>query len=221
MSRGEGPGAEVQQFVFPVVLAYGVRSNVSLFVRQAVVRRERTVLGNATINSGLNDTYLFAKYRAYRVNSPRVTFGVAPTLFTSDTWDLNAGLYASARTQTWSSDANVAYTWNDMVGDGEVTPGDELSLDAAVAYQFVIEESGRVTASPVLEVSYLKVWPARVGGSDSPNTGETVLYLSPGAKLSTPMIIVEGLVRIPVSSHLEGNQLERNFEALLGVRVLF
>ena len=231
MSRGDQPSGKMQQFVFPVVLAYGVRSNVTLVVRQAVIRRERTVLGTSSTNSGLGDTYLFAKYKAYRLNSRRLTFGVAPTLgvefptghsaFSSNTWDLKAGLYASARTQTWSSDVNIAYTWNDIVDDVVVVPGDELSFDAAVAYQFIIDHSGRVTASPVLELSYLKVWPNRIGGDDSLNTGESVLYLSPGAKLSTSMIIVEGLVRIPIRDDLVGNQLERNLQALLGVRILF
>ncbi len=231
MSRGEEPGGKVQRFVFPVVLAYGVRSDVSLFVRQTFIRSDRTVLGDSSTDSGRGDTYLFAKYRAYRFNSRRITFGIAPTLgvefpngedgFTSDTWDLRAGFYTSARTHTWSSDVNITYTWNDLAGDAELTPGDALSLDAAVAYQFILDDSGSITASPVLEVSYLKVWPHQIDGRDTIDTGERVLYLSPGAKLSTSSIIVEGLVRIPVSNDLDGIQLERNVEGLFGVRFLF
>ncbi|MDH3216391.1 MAG: hypothetical protein OEN01_08875 [Candidatus Krumholzibacteria bacterium] len=36
-----------------------------------------------------------------------------------------------------------------MFDDVEVIPGDELSLDAAVAYEFIIGESGRAKAAPV------------------------------------------------------------------------
>jgi len=231
MSRGDKNSTEVQQLVFPVVLAYGVRSSVTIVARQVLIRRERTVLGNSSTKSGFGDTYVFAKIKAYRSNSPRLTFGVAPTLgiefptgqsgFSSNTWDLRAGLYASARTGTWSSDANVAYQWNDVVSDASATPGDELSIDAAVAYQFILDGVGLVTASPVLEMSYLKVWPVRNAGEEVPHTGESVLYLSPGAKLSTSWIIAEGLVRIPVHDDLAGNQLERNVQTLLGVRILF
>jgi len=231
MSRGDDAGVLMEQLVFPVVLAYGLRSNVTVVGRQALIHRGRTVLGNSTTNSGFGDTYVFVKYKAYRMNSRHLTFGVAPTLgvefptgesaFSSNTWDLKSGLYASARTRTWSSDVSVAYLWNDVGGNVMAVPGDELSIDAAVAYQFIMDESGLVTASPVLELSYLKVWPSHIGSDDVPNTGETVLYVSPGAKLSTSMIIVEGLMRIPIREDLVGNQLERNVQALLGVRILF
>lgn len=231
MSRGDEPGGKTEQFVFPVVVAYGVRSNVTLVVRQALIRRERTGVGTSSTETGLGDTYVFAKYKAYRLNSRRFTFGVAPTLgvelptgqsaLSSNTWDVKAGLYASARTQTWSSDVNIAYAWNGVVDEGVAVPGDELTFDTAVAYQFSIGGSGRVTASPVLELSYLKVWPSRIGGDVAPNTGESVLYLSPGAKISTSAIIVEGLVRVPVRDDLVGGQMERNVQGLLGVRILF
>jgi hypothetical protein len=231
MSRGEKPSGKIQQFVIPVVLAYGVRSNVTLVARQALIRRERTVLEDSSTESGLGDTYVFVKYKAFRSNSPRLTFGVAPTVgvefptgqsaFSSNTWDLRAGLYASTRTRTWSSDVNIAYMRNDMFDDVVVVPGDELSIDAAAAYQFVIDHNGAVTASPVLELSYLKVWPSRIGDDEAPNTGESVLYVSPGAKLSTSMVIMEGLVRIPVRDDLAGDQPKRNVQALLGFRFLF
>lgn len=231
MSRGEEPGRKMQQFMFPVVLAYGVRSNVTIVARQAVVWRERTVSGSSSNDTGLGDTYAFVKYKAFRSNSRTLTFGVAPTLglelptgqsgFTSDTWDLRVGVYASTRTLTWSSDVNIAYTRNDVFSEIAVSPGDEVSVDAAIAYQFVIDERGDMTASPVVEFSYLKVWPDRIGDGDAPNTGESVFYVSPGAKLSTRSIIVEGLVRIPVRDNLVGDQLKRNVQGLLGLRYLF
>lgn len=231
MSRGEEPGGKMQQLMFPVVLAYGVRSNVTIVARQAVIWRERTVPGSSSNDTGLGDTYAFVKYKAFRSNSRTLTFGVAPTLglelptgqsgFTSDTWDLRVGLYASTRTQTWSSDVNIGYARNDIFDEVAVAPGDEVSIDAATAYQLVIDNRGEVTASPVMEFSYLKVWPDRVDDGDAPNTGESVFYVSPGAKLSTRSIIVEGLVRIPVRDNLVGDQPKRNVQGLLGFRYLF
>jgi len=231
MSRGDEPGGKMQQLMFPVVLAYGVRSNVTIVARQAMIRRERSMPGNSSKDTGFGDTYAFIKYKAFRSNSRTLTFGVAPTLglefptgqsgFTSDTWDLRAGVYASTRTRTWSSDLNIAYARNDIFDEVEVAPGDEVSVDVAAAYQFVIDDLGEVTASPVVEFSYLRVWPDRASDGDAPNTGESVVYVSPGAKLSTPSIILEGLIRIPVRDHLVGSQPERNVQGLLGFRYLF
>ncbi len=105
MQRNDDPspmGREMSMLMFPVVLAYGLRPDLTIMVRQSVISREMSMTGNSEKNSGLGDLFILAKYRAYRLNTPDYTFGIAPTLgleipsgiktFSSETWDLNAGL---------------------------------------------------------------------------------------------------------------------------------
>jgi hypothetical protein len=235
MSRSEDPtamGREMERYVFPLVVAYGLRSDVTLFIRQILTHQKMTMGDTSKESTGLTDTFLFAKYRAFRLNTRAVTFGIAPTLgielpsgkdgFTSDTWDLKVGMYGSSRMQTWASDINIAYKWNGFKGENGlgINPGDELSLDLAGAYQFGFGEGARTTIAPVVELSYLKVLPNRVDGADAANSGEEVLYLSPGVKLTTTMLIFEMLVRLPAWQSQEGMQLERDAMLLAGMRVL-
>lgn len=236
MHRSEDPslrGREMSRLVFPVVLAYGLKPNLTLMVRQIVMHREMTMMGTTERSTGLEDLFVLAKYKAYRRNTSRYTLGIAPTLglelptgdpsFTSETWDLNAGLYVSGRSGPWAKDFNIAYTWNRAAGRGKdnVESGDELSLDWALAYQISIGEKADLALAPVLELSYANIWPDRANGQDLSNTGESVLYLSPGAKCSVSWFIVEGLVRIPVWQDQSNSQLRRDAAMLFGSRLMF
>ncbi len=230
MSRGDD-STGMDAFMFPVVLAYGLRSDVSFFARQAFSRRERVTAGAKTTDSGFVDTFVFAKYRLYRLNTAQLTFGVAPTLglevpsgeaaFTSDTWDLRGGFYASLRTQTWSSDFNLAYTWNDAFGTQSSQPGNEMSADAAVGYQLSLTDTGTMTVAPTVELTFVKSWPNQQDGIDVPETEETVVFLSPGVKLATSTLIVEALARFPVHNDVGAIPMEQNMGGLFGVRLLF
>ncbi len=48
-----------------------------------------------------------------------------------------------------------------------------------------------------------------------------MLFLSPGAQFITQHFIVEASVQVPVVQDLNGPQLEKDFVAVLGVRVPF
>jgi hypothetical protein len=236
MHRNDDPtpmGREMSRYVVPVVLAYGLQPNLTLMVRQMVVHQGMTMMSSTERNTGRGDLFILAKYRAYRRNTSRYTLGIAPTLglelptgddsFTSETWDLNAGLYISGRSGPWAKDFNIAYAWNGAAGRGkdDVKPGDELSLDWAVAHQFNMDEKASLALAPVMELSYVNVRPDRADGQDMSNTGESVLYLSPGGKCSMSWLILEALVRIPVWQDQRGSQLERDIGMLIGSRLMF
>ena len=218
---------------FPLVLAYGVRSNLTLMVRQALMHREMTSVASDSKDTGLGDLFILEKYKAYRINTPDYTFGIAPTIglefnsgkdpFTSGTSDLRLGLYTSWRSGPWGSDFNIIYSWNGFASDTEdnVNPGDEMSLDLAFAHQFSVSEKATRSLSPVLELSYRKRWPDRKEEMDLSNSGESVMYVSPGIKFTTSSIILEALVQIPVWQQQEDSQLERSVGVLGGVRFLF
>ena len=236
MHRTDDPtsmGREMSRYAFPVVLAYGLKPNLTLMVRQIVMRQKMSMMSTTTRSTGLGDLFVLAKYKAYRRNTSRYTLGIAPTLglelptgdnsFTSETWDLNAGLYISGRSGPWAKDFNIAYAWNGAAGRGkdDVNPGDELSLDWAVAHQFNIGEKASLALAPVLELSYANIWPDRANGQDLSDTGESVLYLSPGGKCSMSWLILEALVRIPVRQDQRGSQLKRDVGMLIGSRLMF
>ncbi|MFC1692851.1 transporter [Candidatus Latescibacterota bacterium] len=162
--------------------------------------------------TGLGDLFILAKYRAYRLNTPDYTLGIAPTLglefppgiktFSSETWDLNAGLYMSWRRGLWASDSNIVYKWNGFADSGEncTNPGDELSLNMAFAYQFVLGKRARSSLAPVLELNFNHIRVDRLDGHNISDTGETVLHFSSGVKFTTSSLILEVLLQNPVTS---------------------
>jgi hypothetical protein len=150
MRRRSDPTAmdrEMSTYAYPTVLAYGLRPDLTLMARQTVMHRKMSGGGSSSSDTGLADLFVLGKYRLYRRNTREYTFGAAGTLgvelptgdddFTSETWDIQPGLFASWRSGRWASDFNISYTWNGFAdrGRGGVNPGDELSLDWALAHQ--------------------------------------------------------------------------------------
>jgi hypothetical protein len=223
----------MNSFMLPIVVAYGVRPDLTLMVRQPLHHREMSMAGSSTRKTGVGDLFVLGKYKVFRRNTRQYTFGVSTTLgleaptgdvsFTSETWDVNLGLYSSWRSGPWGSDVNVSYSWNGLVGpDGsDVDAGDELSVDWALAYQFSLGDEASVSLTPLLESSYRNVLPDRLHDHDVSNSGESVLYLSPGIKYTVSSFILEALLQIPVWEQREGSQLERGTGAIAGVRYMF
>jgi hypothetical protein len=226
-------GREMEMYAVPVVLAYGFRPDLTLMVKQVTKHRKMTMAGSVSRDTGLDDLYILGKYRLYRLNTRQYTFGIAPTLglelptgdddFTSDTWDLEPGLFASWRSGPWASDLNVAYKWNGFADDGRagLDPGDELSVDLALAHQFSIGESSDTSITPVLEFSYKNISPDSRSGRDVSNTGESLFFISPGAKFTKSSFIMEALLQIPTWQDQKGSQLEQGTRLIVGARVMF
>jgi hypothetical protein len=236
MERSHDPAPmnrKMEVNVWNNVLAYGLRRNLTLMVRQPYMWRKMSMMGSSVSKSGMGDFMVMGKYGLYRKNTADYTLGVAATMglelptgsdaFSSDTWDLKPGLFMSWRNGTWASDVSIAYKWNGFAGDNSlgIDPGDELELDFALARQFSVGASADVVFAPVLEVSYRDVSATRLMGQGAPNSGESVLFLSPGAKLTVSSFILEALVQFPVSQSQKGVQTERDTGYILGVRYMF
>ena len=156
--------------------------------------------------------------------------GIAPTLglefptgddtFGSESWDVIIGTYVSGRVGAWGSDLNVEYKANGL-DDRDGRDGDELSVNAAAAYQFSLGGDAKTSLWPVLEVLFVHQDPDQVAGADSINSGEDVLYVSPGIKFAYQSFMLEGLIQFPVDQHQKGMQLDRKVGGLIGVRYLF
>lgn len=228
-----GEMSEMTMYRFPFVLAYGVRPDFTLMARQIVTRRSMTMGGDTGADNGFDDFFFLAKYKAYRRNTRAYTLGVAPTIalemptgsdmFSSETWDVAAGLYFSWRSGLWASDLNLGYKWNGIDNRSGVgpLPGDEGNLDWAIAYQHSIGGSAYSSLTPVVELNYEDTRSAKDGGEVLENTGGSVLYVSPGLKYTVSGLIVEGLVKIPATWSLKGTQPDPARVLLLGIRLLF
>lgn len=236
MSRKDDPtpmNRKMDTYVVPVVIAYGFRPDLTLMVRQRVKHRKMSMNGSVSRDTGLGDLFVLGKYKLYRRNTRETTFGIASTLgldlptgddeFGSETWDLQPGLFASWRSGPWASDFNIAYKWNGFADRGKdgLNPGNELSVDLALAYQFSIGGSADISLSPVLEFNYEHVLPDRLSGHDVSNTGESLFFVSPGIKFTKSSFILEVLLQIPVGQDQEGSQLKRGTRLIVGSRFMF
>ncbi|MHC4541099.1 MAG: transporter [Planctomycetota bacterium] len=236
MSRESDPTGmdrEMEMYAVPIVLAYGYRPDLTLMVRQRLQHRNMSMAGNISRDSGLDDLFILGKYRLYRRNTREYTFGIAPTIglelptgdddFTSDTWDVQPGLFTSWRRGPWASDFNISYKWNGFSDDDDagIDPGDELSIDLAVARQFSIAGRADTSVTPVLELSYKHLSSDRRSGDDLANTGESLFFLSPGVKYTKSSLILEALLQVPTWQDQKGVQLEQGVRLIIGARVMF
>jgi hypothetical protein len=224
---------KMSTYAFPTVLAYGLRPDLTLMVRQTVKREEMSMAGSSNKDTGLEDLFVLGKYKLYRRNTRKYTFGIASTLglefptgdddFSSETWDLKPGLFTSWRSGPWASDFSIAYKWNGFADRGKdgLSPGNELSVDLALAHQFSIGEKADMSLSPVLEFNYKHTLPDRLSGHDVSNTGESLFFVSPGLKFTKSSFILEALFQIPVWQDQNGSQLERGAGVIVGVRFMF
>ena len=220
-------------YKFPTVLAYGVTSDFSVMVRQAIQSRDMDMMGKSNKDTGLDDLFFLVKYKLFRENTSVYTFGMAATLgfefptgdedFTSDTWDVMPGIYSSWRKGPLASDLQIAYKWNGFADRGEngLNPGNELHLDFAWSYQFSLTDDSSISLAPVLEFSYLNIAPDRRNGRNLSNTGENVVYVSPGLKFTRESFIIEALLQIPVWQDQKGSLPERGIGVIVGTRFLF
>ena len=224
---------EMSMYTFPTVVAYGVTSDFTLMVRQAVRHRDMDMMGDNDKDTGLDDLFLMGKYKLFRKNTESYIFGTAATLglefptgaddFTSDTLDIVPGIYTSWRKDALAADFQIAYKWNGFADRGYdgLNPGNELRLDCAFSYQFSLTADSSTTIAPVLEYSYRNVAADRRYDRNLPDTGENVVYISPGVKFTRETFSIEALIQIPIWQDQKGDLLERGVGLIIGSRFLF
>jgi hypothetical protein len=220
-----------ESYMFPVVVAYGLLPQLTVMVRQPIMKMNMTMGQMTTPTSGFGDLFVMAKYRAFRKNTRNYTLGIAPSVglefptgesgFTSDGLDLKLGLNFSWRRGTWATDANLAYTLNGITGKKDSHYQQEkLEMVGALAHQFSIGRDARTALAPVLELSYENSTAQRLSGVEQANTGESCFRVSPGLKLTYTSIILETLLQVPVWQSQKGNQTEVGVGGLVGIRLM-
>jgi hypothetical protein len=212
------------------VLAYGFTQDVTLMIRQMATRSVMSMSGTDKVTSGLTDLAVLGKFGMYRKNTRNLTLALASTLalkmptgsenITSDTWDLQAGLYGSWRSGRWGNDLNLTYSWNGFTGPAPsgLEPGDVIGLDAAFSYQFSIGSSADISLTPVLEFNYRYSMANQYDGREA-DGARSIFFVSPGLKFTHNSFITEILVQFPVKETYQN--LDQNRRGLIGFRYMF
>ncbi len=235
MQRDNISGAalpEMTSYMFPLVVAYGLRSDLTVMVRQAIRQNEMTMGERSSSHTGLTDLLMSGKFRLARINKPNYTLGIAPVLglevpsgeenFTSNSWDLHLGWFISGRLRSLGIDLNATYVWNGMAkaGDADREVGDEITAEGAMAYQLGLGSNSDLALAPVVEISFKKMSSDKENGDVLTNTGESILLLSPGVKFTWSSFIFEGLLQFSAWQSQNGLQTERGPAFIIGMRLM-
>jgi hypothetical protein len=217
---------EMQMWMVPIVVAYGLRSDTTVMVRQKFIKHKMRMKNGTKSDTGISDLFILGKYKAYRLNHRDYIFAIATTLgvefptgdeaFSSNSLDIQPGLILSYRRGLYATDFSISYKINGK-DKKDINLGDELEVDLALAYQFIVANRSDMSLTPVLEFSHKQT------GKDSKgaNTEESLLYISPGIKWTISSTIIEGLVQIPISQNKKGAKLKRDTSLLFGFRHMF
>jgi hypothetical protein len=119
-------------------------------------------------------------------------------------------------------DLNVSYNWVGIAttSRSDRDRGDEFSVESALAYQFALGSSGEFSMAPVIELTYQDISSDVKNGTSMANSGESVVMLSPGLKVTRSSLILEGLLQIPIWQDQNGLQTERAPGFIIGFRLM-
>ena len=133
----------------------------------------------------------------------------------SGSWDPNIGLAATKRFGRVSLDADARYTFV-TEGAQDTDLGDLFNYDFAFSYHI----PGKFPLDLVLEANGEWKQKQEINGTRDENSGEHVLFLSPGMRISLNNRFSAFIsVGFPVIQDLNGIQSESNYHAAFGISV--
>lgn len=230
------------------VLGYGVTSDLALFGILPYLDKTLgvTAPGGQRISrdtKGIGDTQLFARYTVFQRDLPGRSFRIAPFLgvelptgddddsdsFGRLPWPLQTGsgsvdpfggVIATYQTLDYEVDAQISYKANTEANNFEF--GNEFRLDASLQYRLWPRELGEGVPAflyGVIETNLVHRDKNEINGLDDPNSGGTMLFLSPGLQYVTKRWVIEGIVQLPVVQDLNGTALKDDFIVRAGFRL--
>ena len=242
----EGVDLLDRSFLSTLSLGYGVVENFQLGLTYGYFasegNREFENGDKVTLDpNGFTDLWLTGKYRFYQ--GPAGGFALlggikAPTGNSSlrnsegelaepsatagtGAWDGQVGLaYTVPLTAKLTLDASAIYTLRGEAHDYRL--GNRLDLGSSLAWRLFGDAVTFPQTSLVMEATLRDVAKSEAGGQQDSGTGGTVLFLSPGVKISFTQQLGASLgVQIPVIQNLGGNSLETDFRLISGISYSF
>lgn len=193
-------------------------------------------------HSGFGDALFMGRYTAFEADAIGHTFRIAPFLVVkaptgddhasdrlgqlppmlqpgSGSWDWQGGAVASYQSLDWEGDAQLAYQSNGTANS--VRAGSVTRLDLSIERRLWPDRLGEAIPSFLyagLEANLTQVVNDRVSGVDDPNSGGTILFLTPTLQYVTRQWVLEAGVQVPVSQHLNGTALRNDGILTTGFR---
>ena len=196
--------------------------------------------------NGLADMRTLLKYRVYTKDTPNLTHRLGlfgglewptgddndkdslgtlpqPLQLGSGSWDPILGVVWTTQKLGWELDADLGYKVNTKANDFEF--GDQIFSN--ISYQHRLfprelpEEGVPSFIYGVIELNASYAAKNKVGGVDDDDSGGFALYLSPGVQWASTSWIVEAGIQIPIVQDFNGDALEADYAATLGVRYRF
>jgi hypothetical protein len=235
-----------RSFLSTFNVSYGIMENFQLGLTYGYFASE----GNREFENGdevtfdpdgFTDLWLTGKYRFYQ--GPAGQFALlggikAPTGDSSITnsegepvepsatagtgaWDGLAGFaYTVPLTAAVTLDASAIYTFRGEAHDYRL--GDRLDLGSSLAWRVCGDAATYPQVSLVAEATLRHVQMSEEDGADDEATGGTVLFISPGVKVSFSERLAASVgVQFPVVQNLNGDQLETDFRLITGISYTF
>ncbi len=218
----ENPMMTMENYMVPLVLAYGMSSNFTVMFRTIFVNRFLNMESEVQ-NRGFNDSYLLMKFKVYRKNTEKYIFGITPfiasnipighTKISKRTWNPDFGFSISYRPRPWSIDFTSSYSLIDLLNKTDVEERNNLNFNIAFSSVIPLNNSN-IAFSPVLELTYN----TELGGGSK---NQEFLFLSPGLMFIKSSVILEVLYQNPIFQESNESLMKSRSRFLLGLRYMF
>ena len=236
VTRKSMPGKDLTVFMSPVALPYNLTTEFLVGAILPYFSKELNTGSASSTSSGIGDVKLFAKYLLLQIDRPQETFRVmvkgtvklptgeedeAPSLGTGTT-DYGFGAVAGWVKPRVGFYVESLYSINTS-RDG-LDYGDVFGYNLAVGYRFY-PDIYRTYPSPQLnayfELNRLTTGQNQFNAKRVEDSGGTTIFLSPGLQyVGGRKWLIEGSFLYPLIDEPNGKQLQTDFSASLGVRIL-
>ena len=214
-------GENIERWRSINAVVWGAYPHLSLSLVTPLVRVERSDRNSSaarTIRSGRADSTIFARYDLLRRNVRAGTTRLAPEIgvklptggsFSTNSTDLIAGLvFSHIRDPHWIvTDVQITRRGS---GDDGLRSGDRSRFDFAYLHRIHPRGGpGEPMTLAVIELNVESAGRSEVGGVVTPDTGGTVVFVSPGIEfLLSRRFVLELSLPVPVLVELNGSQPE-------------
>jgi hypothetical protein len=229
-----GMGRELDAFVLPQTLVYGLTPRLTAFATLPILAHRRFDPGTGDVrrDEEVGDFRLLGRYTFFAddyapLSTRRVAllggmkFPTGSDRFGTPSFDPIFGVVGTWAANRHELDLDALYLVSTERHDFEA--GDRFRYDMAYRYRLWPERFGRrlLQLNGVLELNGIWMGRTRDDGETVRASGGHVLFLSPGVQLVTNRVILEASIQVPTVQDLNGPQLETDFIGVLSVRIPF
>lgn len=248
LQRATAPGQRLYVTAFPVVGAYGLTPNLTVFGILPVVNKRLRVYtpGGSRIRGtrGVADVRAFARYTIYRRDGAGTMLRFAPfagvegpTGRSTQTDDLGrlprplqlgsssvdpfGGLIFTWHQLNWQFDATASYERNTTADNFQF--GDIARVDAVVKRRLLPTDLSGATwfLFGNLETSLIHEGQHERAGGPVTDSGGTTWFVTPAVQYVTRRIVVDAAVQVPAVQDMNGDALEDDIIIILSTRFNF